>query len=248
MTLRTRIAACAVLLCTAPLVHAAPSGGAFEWSVVPYAWLTSFNTDVQLARLPEAAGGFTKFEDVVDKVDSAFLIHGEGQGDEFGVFSDFIFLGLEDSNQRQSVRTETDIDARIFEVAAVWAPNAERGRGFETFAGLRMIDMDVTFQLIPNEISILRARIDGDDMYADLMLGARYTVPLSDRWSLTLRGDGSWGGTNGTWNASAVALYQMRNGAWAFGWRHLDIDLDIHDGSTFGVALDGPQVGYAFQF
>ena len=39
----------------------------------------------------------------------------------------------------------------------------------------------------------------------DFMLGARYTWSLSERWGLTLRGDGSFGDTEGTWNTSAVA-------------------------------------------
>ena len=248
MTRTTRIAACAALLFAAPMVHA-QSGGPWDWSVAPYIWGASFNTDVTLARPPVAASGFSKFEDIVDKLDGAFLIHGEGQGDDWGAFADYIWLGLSDDDQRQLLRTETDIDLSLFELAGVWAPNPERGRGFEAFAGLRRVDVDMTLQLIPNNQGIVRASLDFDDSYDDLMVGARYIFPLSDRWTLSLRGDGSWGDTDGTWNASAVATYQMSNGAWAFGWRHLNVELQRRDeGSALDVALDGPLVGYNFQF
>jgi len=248
MTCKTRIA-CAALLLATPLAHASPSGGSWDWSIAPYIWGASFNTDVTLARPPVQASGFNKFEDVVDKLDGAFLVHGEGQGDDWGLFGDYIFLGLSDDDQRQFLRTETDIDLSMLELAGVWAPNPERGRGFEAFAGLRRIDVDMTLQLIPNNQGIVRASIDVDDSFDDLMVGARYIFPLSDRWTLSLRGDGSWGDTDGTWNVSAVALYQMTNGAWAFGWRHLNIELQRRDaGSALDIALDGPVVGYNFQF
>jgi hypothetical protein len=244
----TRIAACAALLLATPLAHA-QSGGPWDWSVAPYIWGASFNTDVTLARPPVAASGFSKFEDIVDKLDGAFLVHGEGQGDDGGAFADYIWLGLSDDDQRQFLRTETDIDLSLFELAGVWAPHPGRGRGFEAFAGLRRVDVDMTLQLIPNNQGIVRASVDFDQSFDDLMVGARYVFPLSDRWTLAVRGDGSWGDTDGTWNASAVALYQMTHGAWAFGWRHLNVELQREgEGTQLDVALDGPLVGYNFQF
>jgi hypothetical protein len=248
MTRITRIAACAALLSAPALAHA-QAGGPWDWSVAPYIWGASVNTDVTLARPPASAGGFTKFEDIVDKLDGAFLVHGEGQGDDWGVFADYIWFGLSDDDQRQFLRTETDIDLSLFELAGVWAPHADRGRGFEAFAGLRHVEVDLTLQLIPNNQGIVRASVGFDQGYDDLMVGARYIFPLSDRWTLTLRGDGSWGDTDGTWNASAVALYQMTNGAWAFGWRHLNVELQREgEGTRVDAALDGPLVGYNFQF
>jgi hypothetical protein len=78
------------------------------------------------------------------------------------------------------------------------------------------------------------------------MLGARYTW-ASDRWGLTLRGDGSFGGTEGTWNASAIGQYRTGNGAWLFGYRYLSVELDNGPSQT-ELTVMGPIVGYGFIF
>jgi hypothetical protein len=245
--MRRTTLACLALLLAAPLAHAAPSDGAWDWMVAPYAWFPSVSTNAKSTSPPAAASGSSAFDDIIDKIDGAFLVHAEGQGDEFGVFTDFIYLGLADEHQRPLFRTESDLDTRLFELAGVWSPNDERMQGFELFAGLRSIGIDMTLQLVPTNPAIPRASIGIDDWYNDFMLGGRYTFAMSDRWSMTLRGDGSWGETNGTWNASAVALYRMDHGSWAFGWRHFNVDL-ASNGNSLDLTLDGPEVGYAFRF
>ena len=60
--------------------------------------------------------------------------------------------------------------------------------------------------------------------YNDFMIGARYTWNWTDRWGVTLRGDGSSGDTEGTWNASVVGHYRMEHGAWLFGYRYLSAE------------------------
>ena len=80
------------------------------------------------------------------------------------------------------------------------------------------------------------------------MIGARYTWALSPKWGLTVRGDGSWGDTDGTWNASALVQYHTDGGgSWAFGYRYLEADFE-NDGDKLGVSLSGPTIGYAFRF
>ena len=64
---------------------------------------------------------------------------------------------------------------------------------------------------------------------------------------MTLRGDGSFGGTEGSWNTSAVANYRMKRGAWFFGYRYLTVELESANSQT-EITLDGVQVGYGFIF
>ena len=89
------------------------------------------------------------FGDIIDKLDGALQIHAEGQGDSFGAFADLTYLGVSDSNERPRLRTETDVDTVLFELAAVWSPGEERFRGVDVFAGLRYLDVDLTTDLIP---------------------------------------------------------------------------------------------------
>ncbi len=84
-------------------------------------------------------------------------------------------------------------------------------------------------------------------LFSDLMLGARYTWTLYDRWELTLRTDGSFGKSEGTWNVSEVAQYRTNNGAWSIGYRFLDGQLKTSD-SKVDLTLCGPEIRYAFRF
>ena len=246
-----RKAVLGMALCTAgfiaPVAHAADDEG-WEWMVAPYGWFPSISTDLERTEPPEGgASTDTKFDDLVDKIDGVFLIHAEGQNEHWGMFTDFVYLSLGDEHDRPRFHTETDLDMRLFELAAVWNPGEGRYRGLDVFAGLRYIDVDLTVQLDPDNPLFNTTSIDAGDSFNDLMIGARYTWALSDRWALTLRGDGSFGDTEGTWNASAVAAYRMKRGAWLFGYRHLSIELDTGDSNT-DIAFSGPMVGYGFIF
>jgi len=227
--------------------HAAQGEG-WDWVVAPYVWAVGIDTDLDRTTPPE--GGLntdTSFNDVLDKFDGAFLVHAEGQGDSFGAFTDFIYLGLADDHEHPRFSTESDLDARLFEIAGVWSPGPERYRGLEMFAGLRYIDVDLAVAFDPANPAFNRSTLDSSDSYNDLMVGARYTWALSDRWDLTLRGDGSFGDTEGTWNASALVKWQMGYGALLFSYRYLSGELETND-SSIDITLSGPMVGYAFTF
>ena len=115
------------------------------------------------------------------------------------------------------------------------------------FAGLRYLDVNLTVQLIPVNPAIGTLKVDSSDTFSDFMIGGRYTWALSEHWGLTLRGDTSFGETDGTWNASVVANYRTRHGAWLFGYRYLDGDIAVRN-STAHITLSGPAIGYTFAF
>jgi hypothetical protein len=236
----------ATALCFSANASAAENDG-WEWLIVPYGWAASIGTDLTTTSPPSESSTDTDFRDVVDKLDGAFEIHIEGQGDRFGVFADFTYLGLADERKHPRFEIESDLDTRLFEIAGVWNPSDQRFRGVDVFAGLRYIDVDFTSQLKPVNPIFRTVTVDGGETFNDFMVGARYTWAMSERWSLTVRGDGSFGDTEGTWNASAVAQYRTGNGAWVFGYRHLDVELKAR-GSNTNITMSGPEVGYAFRF
>lgn len=237
-------AAAFCLMAVSPLAQAADG---WEWLVAPYGWAASIGTDLKTSEPPSESSTDTDFADVIDRLDGAFQIHVEGQGERFGVFTDFTYLGLGDTREHPRFDIETDLDTRLFELAAVWSPGEGRYRGLDLFGGLRYIDVDVTAQLEPINPAFGTASIDGGDSFSDFMLGARYTWALAERWSLTLRGDGSFGETDGTWNASTVVQYRTGNGAWLFGYRYLDAEFEVGSNRT-NITMSGPEVGYAFRF
>lgn len=221
----------------------------WNWIVAPYVWAVDISTDLETP--PPASAAITRrlsFGDVVDKLDGAFQMHAEGQGEHFGAFADFTYLGLSQDSSRRLFQAESDLDTRLFEAAAVWSPGGQRFTGGEVFAGLRYLDLDIASTITPTgPLGVPQMRVDLDESFSDFMLGARYTWAFAERWGLTLRGDGSWGETEGTWNASLIANYRMKSGAWYFGYRYLDVDAQARDVST-DLVVKGPAIGYGFAF
>lgn len=218
----------------------------WEWKVAPYLWAASVGTDLQTDRFPSVSNN-NSFSDIIDKIDGAFQIHAEGQGERFGVFGDYTYLGLGDSKDFNRFSTRSQLDSQLLELAAVWNPADGRYSGVDVFAGLRYIDVDLDVRFEPVDPLLPTVERDIDDSYADFMIGLRYTWNLSNRWALTLRGDGSFGDTEGTWNASAIAQYRVKYGAWAFGYRHLSVEVETGTTST-DITMSGPAVGFAFTF
>jgi hypothetical protein len=241
------LAATAVAFCImgAPLPSHAAQDDEWEWVVEPYLWAASIGTDLRTGQPPAETD--TSFSDIIDKIDGAFQIHAEGQGEHFGMFADYIFLGLEDDKDFTRIRTQADLDSQLFELAAVWSPGEGRYRGLDVFGGLRYVDVDLKVRFDPVNPLFRSSERNFDKSYSDFMLGARYTWALSDRWGLTLRGDGSFGDTEGTWNASAFAHYRVKYGAWLFGYRYLSIEVETGDSST-DITMNGPVVGFGFVF
>ncbi|BCT91134.1 hypothetical protein LYSHEL_01580 [Lysobacter helvus] len=242
-----RVAALTTLTLASGLAQASPSSG-WDWAIAPYIWGINVKTDLDRTTPPVSISNESRFDDVLDQFDGAFQVHAEGEGDDWGLFADFTYLGLSSGDDRRFLHTETDLDTRLLEVAGVWSPGPERGRGWNLFAGGRFIDLDYTTVFIPNDPAFAPASVHVGETYTDFMLGARYTWALSDRWSITLRGDGSFGDTDGTWNASGVAQYNMSNGAWVFGYRYLDVGFKRTQDNSLSINLHGPEIGYAFRF
>lgn len=253
MTMHVRkvsIAATALsLACLSPLAMAASEAESqsegWDWVVAPYIWAAGVSTDLNTKEPPTATD--TEFKNIVDKIDGAFLLHVEGQGDDFGVFADVVYLGLQDHHDHPRFRTQTDLDSTLFEAAAVWNPADGRFTGLDVFAGLRYIDVDLKVQIDPANPIFDTAVFHENESYSDFMVGVRYNWKLSERWGMTLRGDGSFGETDGTWNVSGTVQYHMKRGEWIFGYRYLEVALKPRENTT-ELILSGVMVGYGFNF
>lgn len=245
MNTRTLPAAVVLMAMTCcPPAHA-QSDDAWHWTVVPFAWLVGVQVE---AKLNGAPGGESRFPNFLDTFDGAFQGHVEGMRGAWGGFTDFTYLGLSSGRDRPGFHSEADFDTRLFELAALWRPGAQRDTGVDVFAGLRYIDLDFTGRLFPTNPQLPYYDHHIGRSYSDFMVGARYTWALSDRWGLTVRADGSWGQTDGTWGVSGVVRYRTQNGEWLFGYRHLDAELGGGSGDGVMVDVDGPEIGYGFRF
>jgi hypothetical protein len=231
----------------APLAARAAEADTWDWMVEPYVWAASIGTDMRTFEPPTDASSDTSFPDVLDKLDGVFMGRIEGRNDRFGLFADFIYLGLADSNQHRFLETSTDLDARLFDAAVSMRFGAQRDSGLDLYGGIRYVDLDVAVRFVPENPALQPRALDGGKSYLDFLAGARYAWPLSERWSLTLHGDASVGETDGTWSASLMTGYRTGNGAWHFGYRYMQADF-ANRNSDITLTLGGPVVGYGFRF
>jgi len=94
----------------------------------------------------------------------------------------------------------------------------------------------------------LEAAVGGGSPARQRQHDARATAQLSDRWGLMLRGDGSFGDSEGGYNASAIFQYHTGGGLWALGYRYMSVELGTGSGESLDLTLSGPIVGYVFKF
>jgi hypothetical protein len=213
----------------------------YDWLGIAYLWASDIQADAKNAN----AG--VDFSDVLDKLEMAGQAHVEVQGDDLGGLIDFTFLGLGDQSSRPLVNLNGDLDLILMDLALVFSPGTERLTGFEIFGGLRYIDADFRLVIDPVPPGPPEQIVGIDDTFTDLLVGARYISPLSDRWRLIVSGDVSGADTEGTWSLGAFAGY--RTGAHHFiaGYRHLEIEIS-GGGDTVEQTFTGPVVAYGFSF
>lgn len=233
----------AILILPSRTVLAGDNG--WDWEFSPYVWATSVYTELNEDEAP--TGNETRFLDLVPKLQFAFMGHLEGQGDDFGVMLDVIGIMLDDEASRKRIDIETELNSMVIEFAGVWSPGEKRYRGFEALAGVRNIWIDSKFTIDPDNPAFDTAEVELDDWKTDVLIGARYSGDISSKWGYSLRADGSWGGTEGTYSGAVLFKYRLSNGHWNIGYRYLYTDFKVGP-SELNVQLYGPILGYTFKF
>jgi hypothetical protein len=220
-----------------------------DWLVAPYVWGPSITV--------EGSGGDDDVTiDLIDKTDTAAMIRVEAAGDRFGVLVDFITIGLSDSvntdmlpSYPQGANIRADLDLNVLELAGTYGFGTDNSGGDFIF-GLRRISTESTLLFTPN--GSVTQRLDGGDEFADLMLGARYIVRFNERWDFTIRGDVSFGESEGTYNGIMSVGFRFNEPfALQLGYRHAKLEWEERLGDEpekTDVSLSGPFLGAVFRF
>ena len=125
----------------------------------------------------------------------------------------------------------------------------------DLFGGIRWGDNDVDVQVDPAILpGTLRAGLDED--WVDPVLGARWSAPISEAWSIMLRGDvGGFGvGSEFSWQLAASAWYRFNDTAsLELGYKGLDVDYETGTPGTrnyfaYDTTTHGPVIGLQFSF
>ena len=230
-----------------------------DWIVAPYIWLSNISMDVSNLDDSIGGGGSNGNTNIADLLVWGFMVHTEAQGENWGFLNEITYADLADSNTRtfdlgdgtHGYKQSAENQDWIIDLAVVYAPGDTKFMGFEPYAGIRYLDVQagLTLKSATGNVNFPTYSFNGDANWTDFLVGAKYTVPLSDKWALAFRGDYSFGDTDGSWLLSANAIYATKTGAWAFGYRYMGIDLPIgNTDSSLDLSLYGLQAGYAFKF
>lgn len=236
------------LLAFGSAAHAqsAEASDAWSWNVITYLWASDIKTEANVRGQP--VSNEIEFSDIVDHMDIAQQIHVEGQGRDWGVMTDLTYLKASGEGDFPNMKVETDLTTVMLDAALVWSPGEEQHTGLELMGGVRYLSVDVEadFDITdPNQPDQKRGL---DNSFTDALIGARYGAPLSDKWSYSVRGDASFGQTDGTWSATAALQYRLKRGRLFMGYRHYVVDLTSERGLAVKQTMSGPLIAYSFNF
>ena len=245
----SRVGALALIFSFAMPVHADEA----EWLVAPYAWLSDVSYDQSVEG---GANGNISAKDLIDKSDAAGSIRIEAAKARWGLTLDYLWLAASDQARVTvppavipDVSVVAELDLGIVELGGFYRPSAE-DHGIDYLLGWRRVRLERTILLIPDLGPA--SRFDRDTDFNDVFVGARYLHRFDDKWDATLRGDVSFGDTEGTVNLVASAGYRFGEVfALQLGYRHAAYELDDRisgEDETTDIELSGPFLGAVFRF
>jgi len=252
------------MLLTAAGVVEAQDNGPWEWTIAPYLWASKAGLDLTVND-DTTIGGDVAFKDLLDKVDSAFTGHFEGRRGHWGLYLDTIYLNLTESKTVAvgpggpilgDLAADAGMKIKLYDAGGFYRlSEPEAGVQFDLLAGVRYVDVDADASLTLPGPAMTTFDITTGPSETDLMLGARIIGRFADRWHWALRGDLSFGGTEGTYNGLASMGYtfgQSRLFTLTAGYRYMSIGTKgvSRRGSPTEVdtTMSGPILGLIFNF
>ena len=218
------------------------------WSITPYLWATTTGVDLRF-RDQDVGSGEISFNDLLDVLDAAFMIHVEGGKGYWSAFGDLTYLKTSDSTQRTVFVVDSDSKQLFFDGAVSWWPRGV-GTPFNLYGGLRVSGFDdrYTLRLVADN-SPVGERSNTKDYY-DALLGLRYRFDFSDRWALLTQADASFGDSEGTYLLRANLAWTVgkrRQNRILFGYQYKTAQFKDGD---LRLVYDymGPMAGFNFRF
>jgi len=232
------------------LCAATSLANAAEWKheIAPYLWGSAMEGTAGIGSI--TADAELSFSDILDNLEFGFMGTYRASKDRYSFTFDAIYMGLGATEKGPNGNLKADIDMDQVGLEADFG--YALGERFTILGGLRYVDLDTQVKVSGPLGNVLSAR--EQQSWVDPVIGAQYSWPFADQWSLTLRGDiGGFGiGSDFAWQGMATLRWQFspRTGV-AIGYRHLDMDYEDGTGADYflyDMAISGPAMGIVFTF
>ena len=244
---RSAVACAAVTALFGPPVPAnARDQGVINWSITPYIWASDTTVDLTFNDTNIGSGSLN-FGDLLDVLDTAFMVHAEGGAGQWSSFADLTYLATSDVTQRTILTIDSRSKQTFLDLAVAYRPGGATSP-FNLFAGLRYSGFDDRYTFSAGG-QVLGEQRSTDDYY-DFLIGARYRFVLSDRWDLLTHVDASFGDSEGTFLLRAnlgYAVGKRRANRILFGYQYKEAEFRSGD-LTSNFDYSGPMAGFNFRF
>jgi opacity protein-like surface antigen len=241
--LRTTITVMALALVSTPAVAA-------EWKheFAPYVWGSAMEGTVGIG--PVSAEAEMSFSDILDDLEFGFMGAYRASRDRYSIAVDAIYMGLGATEKGPGGALKADIDVDQIGLEADFGYAV--GERVTLFGGLRYVSLDAELRVTGPLGNELTASEEQD--WVDPVVGAIYSWPFADQWTLNLRGDiGGFGvGSDFAWQGMATLRWQFSpRTSLGIAYRYLDMDYEDGKGSDYfkyDMATSGPAMGVIFTF
>ena len=235
---------------TQPLTTAelAPSKKKWEFATIGYVWFASAKGETDVIGPVEPVGLDLSFGDVLKAFKFAFMGAAEARRDRLVILGDLTFIHL-DARKGIDIRDrdflDAELDSRTAEVTLLGGYRvANKGPVIvDVLAGGRLNFFKATLQLEgPNR----SAEGSVSQTWFDPLVGARASVPLSEKFKFALYGDIGGVGISSdlTWQGAATVSYDInRKMRLGVGWRYFKVNYD-HGDFLYDVRQSGPLITF----
>lgn len=240
--------------------HAQSDGSAsgkssWQYEVMPYLWATRMKGDVQAGPLPKTSVDM-KFADILENLDFGFMTAFEARKNRWGVLFDGMYMKVSDSASASRSDIGLSVNARMqvkqsMLAGAIAYRAIEGSMPVDVIGGIRYNRIDaeakIDASLFGQSGTVKRS---GSKDWVDPYIGARVTLPISEKWKATGYVDvgGSGAGSDLTWQGMAGLTYAYSPSTIInVGYRYMKVDYD-DGGFKYDMANDGVYVGLALRF
>jgi hypothetical protein len=245
--------------------QAQETSDSWQYRMTVYGWFTDVGASTSF---PTGGGSDIEvdFEDIVDKLDFAFMGAFLARKGKWGIFSDitYVNLGGKQSSYRQftiggepipagvEMTARMDMKSWLLTLGGIYSlAQSDRGN-LDLFLGTRMVDMKQTLDWELNgdigDIDIPgpsgQGKISATTWDAVVGLKGHAFLGDSDRWFVPYHFDIGAGDSDLTWQAMAGVGYRFNWGSMVLNYRYLDYD--IGSLPVTDLNLSGPMLGASF--
>jgi hypothetical protein len=244
--------AVAAFLCSLLAPLSARAEGAWSFVIEPYLLISSIDGDAGVGRVNDVDVE-VDFGDILEDLEAGFMIvleahHASG----WGVMIDYGFMDLgSDISAPLGIIVSAKTHQGILE--ALVAKRFDFAKGaIEVLGGIRWWDNEV--DVIVNTPGTISKSIEED--WVDPVIGARFTLPVSEKWQIVLRGDvGGFGvGSDFTAVAAGGILYSFTE-ALSLDVQYKALWVDYEDGTkgspgyfAYDTVTHGQIIGLKIEF